>query len=315
MSFWTKLFGGKDEERGSTHKKPIDQKDKNKDSRSSKMDYEVDSVNDKQVLDSHNTPALLKLFEFGFDPSFSGNGDLSAWYGKLDRIEEFDEALNEIVGMGDVMVPSLIQDLDKSAYIARALSLIGSPEALEALKKELYVPNTARVQASVFALGETKNPEMIPVLREAVNSAFVNDHAELFPSFSDAEGKLNAARLGDRFFDVDRRAPVEQINSFMNKRHEYCKDEDTRAAVLNCLKQCGENLPQMEFTFGSRSSVNSKAWAYWRIAIVFYYYTYPDDSSFVSPCNDAYEWAKEAIRLDPSISDNTVEMAIKKWKP
>ena len=214
------------------------------------------------------------------------------------------EAAQEVAALGAAVVPELEKSLGKSRFIAMALGMIGTPEALSALGRELGFEDWRRVEAAARGLGLSKKPEAISILESARGSRAEATIVEVHQAFNWALGELRMAQAGNRWLEVDRTRVWQQITMVSSQLRTIIGDALKRDGVISWFEEMKAVLSGVEVVAPGRdySPADAKSRAWSMLAAIIYYAKNPTESTFGKPCPEAKYCWERALELMPGDS-------------
>jgi hypothetical protein len=157
------------------------------------------------------------------------------------------------------------------------------------------------VEAAVRGLGLSRNPNAIPILEAARGSGYETQIAEVHYAFNWALGELEKSRAGEKWLEVDRERPWQQITMVEQQISELQRDETKRQQAIQWWKEFTEAIPEMTIAVPgyhySPNDAKSRAWSC--LAVIIYYLLNPSESVIDTPCSEAKYCWEQALKLMP----------------
>lgn len=257
-----------------------------------RVDRTGQTVNEMNADDATRLAALVtKLSEYG-----DGRAILLR--------QPYYEAVDETAKLGAIAVPTLMDRLGSGRLIALALGKIGTKPAFDALATELRSPDWRRVEAAADGLGASRNVAAIPILEAARAQAHQLRIAEVSNAFASALADLEKVRAGDKWLQVDRSRPWQQISMVQSQLKELQNDEAKRQQGIQWCKDMIAALPELTVQIPGANftpaDAKSRAWSV--LAVTIYYLLNPSKSVINSPCAEAKYCWEQALKLMPGDS-------------
>jgi hypothetical protein len=243
------------------------------------------------AADARMTELFAKLSQYG-----DGRAVLSS--------KPYYDAVEDVVKLGETAVPKLLANLGKGRLFALALGKIGTKPAFDALATELRSSDWRRVEAAADGLGVSGNVAAIPILEAARAQAHELRIAEVANAFASALAELEKVRAGDKWLQVDRNRPWQQIAMVQSQLKELQHDETKRQQgiqwcrdMIGALPELTVQIPGANFT---PADAKSRAWSV--LAVTIYYLLNPSNSVINSPCAEAKYCWEQSLKLMPGDS-------------
>jgi hypothetical protein len=206
--------------------------------------------------------------------------------------------------MGDAGLPGLLAHVGESKYISLALGRIGNESALEALRGELRSDDWHRVEAAAKGLGLSNNPNAIEVLESARGSRCESTIAEVNFAFTEALAKLEKQRAAEKWLEVDRDRPWQQIQKVSQNLIQLGRDETKRRQAIAWWKQFKMAMPNLNIVIPRRdyppNEAKARAWSC--LASIIYYLQNPSSPGICMRCPDAQYCWEQTLKLTPGVS-------------
>jgi len=251
---------------------------------------------------------------------------------KLSKKEGAEEAIPELVKMGQPAIEPLIDCMEKdiatgmdaelgstSYYAAVALSKIGQPavkpllkalpstrwahfalgmiggeEASQALRNELRTGNWRRIQAASRALGEIGDARALPALKQLTGTR----SWEVHQAVTEAIGKIERKEAGEKWLELDRSDPFGQVKRVWSQFDEIKSDDSLREKAIAWHREFAAAMRSLKF-----SSDRERGDAWGMLGTLIYYFKNPEASDFYKECEEAAYCYEQCLRCTPERDD------------